>query len=168
MIRVSVGDAPDEIKAAVLAMKAADKFIRKDVATSMRTTMNPEWKSGLSQHLTGSSRLEGRVLTAGARIASGNPAQLVTASSKRSLGSHKGIVPDKNWPGYEFGATDRTADMKSKKGKKYKRHVMRHLPPRNRRGYVIEKTVDEMLPRIAAFWVQSIVRAFMDAAEGKK
>lgn len=166
-VRVSVGDAPDELKAAILAMKKADSEVRTSVSARMRETMNPEWRSGLSQNLTGSSRLEGRVLTAGARIAGGNPASIVTASSRKGLGSHKGIVPADNWPGYEYGATDRAVDMVSKKGKKYSRHVMRHLPSRVRpgNGRVIEKTLVQLLPRIAAYWVQSVVRAFMDAAE---
>lgn len=165
MIKLDVGSAPAELRAAVLAMKAATKNIRAQISSDLRGTMGPVWKQEVNEHLTGTGRMEARMLTPGVRIAAGNPPSLVAASSRRKAG--RGLVPDKNWPGYEYGASDRTAAMKSRKGKAYDRHVMRHLPARSRRGRVLEPAVAAFLPRVASFWAQSIIRAFMDAAEGK-
>ncbi len=165
MLSLSVGDAPAELRAAVLALKAADSTIKRDVSGRLRETMNPSWRSEVSQHLTGVSRMEARMLTPGVRIAAGNPPALVAASSRRKVGG--GLTPDVNAAGFEFGASDAVREGKNRKGTTYKRHVMRHLPGRNRRGRVVFPAAADLLPRVAAFWTQSVIRAFMDAAEGK-
>ena len=162
MLNVDVGDAPAELRAAVLAMKRADATVRRDVAQRMRETMNPAWRSEVTNGATG---MAGRVLAGGARIAGGNPPQLVAASSRRKIG--RGIIPDRHWAGYEYGADHRsTRTVTSSKGTRYRRHVMNHLPERGP-GRVLEPAAARILPRVAAYWVQSIVRAFMDAADGK-
>ena len=160
MLNVDVGDAPAELRAAVLAMKRADATVRRDVAQRMRETMNPAWRSEVTSGATG---MAGRVLAGGARIAGGNPPQLVAASSRRKIG--RGVIPDRHWAGYEYGANHGTTrTVTSAKGTRYRRHVMRHLPARGK-GRVLEPAAARILPRIAAYWVQSVVRAFMDAAE---
>lgn len=160
MLNVDVGDAPAELRAAVLAMKRADSAVRRDVAQRMRETMNPVWRSEVTNGATG---MAGRVLAGGARIAGGNPPQLIAASSRRKIG--RGIIPDRHWAGYEYGANHGTTrTVTSAKGTRYRRHVMRHLPARGK-GRVLEPAAARILPRIAAYWVQSVVRAFMDAAE---
>lgn len=166
MIRMSIGDAPAELRAAVLAMKKADRVIINSVADDMRSTMTPVWKSVLAQNAGTLSGFGPKVLTANARIAGGNPPQLITANSKRGLGKGKRLNPAVHWAGYEYGANRNALNtVTSSKGKKYKRHTNRHLPARSKTGYVIGPTVAELLPRVSAFWVQSIVRQFMDAAE---
>lgn len=169
MFRVSVEDAPAELRAAILAMKRADSEVRRDVSARMRETMNPVWKSELSQHLSGAGTMEGRMITPGARIAGGNPGQLVAGASKRKIGSGGGLVPNDRWQNYEYGSNrDKLSDVTSPKGKKFQRHTQRHLPGYVKAGRVIGPTVAELLPRIAAFWTQSVVRAFMDAADKRQ
>lgn len=164
MLTVNVGDAPATLRAAVLAMSRADADVRRDVARRMRETMNPVWRDEVTR---GGAGIAGRVLSSGARIAGGNPPQLIAASSRRGLGKGKRLVPDRHWAGYEYGANpDTTRMVASRKGTKYRRHVMRHLPARGK-GRVLEPAAARVLPRIAAYWVQSVVRAFMDAADGK-
>ncbi len=55
----------------------------------------------------------------------------------------------------------------NRRGTTYRRHTKRHLPSRRRAGRVVFPAAAHVLPRVAAYWVQSIVKAFMDAAEGK-
>lgn len=167
MLSVSVRDAPKELQAAVLAMKRADADIRKGVSAELRSTFNGPWKQAVTQHLTGAGRMEAAMLLPGARIAPGNPPALVWASGKRKTG--RGLSPDANAAGYEFGASDGIRAQRSGRGpnRSYQRHAMRHLPGRTRKGRVGYPAAATMLPRIAAFWVQSIVRQFMEAAEGK-
>ena len=163
VLNVTVGDAPAQLRAAVLAMKRADSTIRRDVAQRMRQTMNPVWRTETAK---GADGMAARVLSSNARIAGGNPPQLIAAASRRGLGKGKRLVPDRHWAGYEYGAGDTTRPVTNRKGTRYTRHVMRHLPARGA-GRVLTPGTARILPRIAAYWTQSIVRAFMDAAEGK-
>lgn len=164
MLNVNVGDAPAELRAAVLAMKRADSEVRRDVANRMRETMTPAWRS----EVTGDAGagVQAAMLGAGVRIAAGNPPQLVAANSSRKVG--RGLIPSRHWAGYEYGADHRsTRTVTSSKGTRYRRHVMNHLPGRGPHGRVLEPAAGRILPRIAAYWAQSVVRAFMDAADGK-
>lgn len=164
MFGLNAGNAPDELRAAALAMRKANSDIRKDVGTRMRSTMNPVWRSEIESRSPGG--MAGRMLGANARIAAGNPPQIVSAASKRSFGN--GLMPDKHWAGYEYGANrNKYWQTSSSKGKSYKRRVNRHLPAKGK-GRVLEPAAKEVLPRIASFWVQSVIKSFMDAAEGKE
>ena len=49
MLSVMSKDAPREIRAAVLAMRRADKDIRRDVMTRTRNTMNPVWRAEIDR-----------------------------------------------------------------------------------------------------------------------
>lgn len=165
MMTVSVGDAPAALRASVLALKVADREIRSDISKRMRGTMSPVWKSEVTQNLTGAGRMEARMLVPGTRIAAGNPPALVAASGNRKIG--RGLTANRNAAGFEFGASDATRRQRSGRGpnKTYTRHVMRHLPARNRKGRVVYPAAAEVLPRVASFWAQSVIRAFMDAVE---
>lgn len=167
MIQVNIADAPAALRAAVLAMKRADRDIRKVISTDMRGVMGPVWKQHVTQHLTGSGRMESRMLTPGVRIAAGNPPALVAASSTRKVGN--GLVPNTNWPGWEYGQSrDSVSEVTNRYGTTYERHTNRHLPSYRKGGRVLGPAAKAVLPRIAAYWVQSVVRAFLDAAEGKR
>lgn len=167
MLGVSIGDAPAALRAAVLAMKRADAEVRRAVIRRTRGEFGPAWKAELTKRASAAGPMGSRVIPAGARLAAGNPPQIVTASSKRGLGEHKGVVPDTNWPGYEYGANRNKIGAVVRKGSKFKRHTQRQLKARARNGRVIGPAVQDLLPRISAYWTQSVVKAFMDAAEGK-
>lgn len=164
MLNVSVRDAPAELRAAVFALRRAGSAIGRDVSGRMRETMGPAWRQEVTQSSAASPGAA--LLAAGARIAGGNPPQLITASSRRKIGD--GLIPDRNWAGYEYGANPGTTrPVTNSKGTTYRRHVMRHLPARRKPGGHLEPAAKRILPRVAAFWAQSVVKAIMDAAEGK-
>lgn len=164
MIKLSAGDAPAELRAVVLAMKQADAEVRRDVSARLRETMNPAWRSEVNQHLTGAGRLEGQMLTAGVRITAGNPPVLNAANSKKKVGRGD-LTPAEDWQMYEFGSHGtKTSAMVSKTGKHYPRHTRRGLPQFKKTGRVLYPAVAAILPRVAAFWAQSVIRAFMQAA----
>lgn len=168
MIKISAHDAPAELRAIALALRAATKEVRTDANQRMRATTNPAWQSEVTQHLTGAGRLEGQLLTAGVRVAAGNPPVLVAANSKRAVG--RGVLtPSEDWPIFEFGAKgDKLSRMKSPKGKVYGRHTRRGLPAFKASGHVLYPALASVLPRIAAFYAQSVIRAYMDALDGKR
>lgn len=163
MLSVDVGDAPASLRASVLAVKAATRDIRTDINRNMRGTMNPVWRNRVTAGAHGG--MEARMLTPGTRIAAGNPPALVAASGNRRIG--RGLSANRHAAGWEFGASDGVRSQSSGRGpnKTYTRHVMRHLPARNRKGRVVYPAAAEVLPRIASFWAQSVIRAFMDAVE---
>jgi hypothetical protein len=148
---VKVGDHR-ALQAAVLAYKAADRDLRKNINDATRTTFNEPWKSGINQRC--STRLEHRVLAPGARIKASNPPEFIAASSRRAL--RGGLVPDEQWPAVEFGH-----DQSTKKGN---RHTARQFPARRRKGPVF-KTLDEFPDRASRLWAQLIVKVYCDAAD---
>lgn len=158
----------EELQAAVLAMKAADKTLRKDLNSRTKEMLGTEWTQALGAHITG---VNDRVIMAGARVAAGNPPQLIAGNSKRVLG--RGLVPVEHWAAFEYGSSRRDKSehymRTSPKGTKHtvKRRTAAQLRARSKTGYVIGPAVSEILPRLAALWVQTIIRTYLDAAEGK-
>lgn len=169
---LSVGD-DRKLQAAVLAMKAADRDLRKDINQATRQTMNPVWKSLVQANLGGTSVMSERVLNKGVRIAGGNPPRAHAANSKRGVGDGKRIIPAVDYAGWEFGA-DRNAysryERKNRTRTGYhvvERRTMRHLPPRTRQGRTVYPAFADIGPRMVSLWVQLIVKTYHDAAEGK-
>jgi hypothetical protein len=148
---VSVGD-DRALQAAVLAFKAADRGLRKEINDATRSTFNQPWRSGIAGRVR--TPLERRVLTAGARIAAGQSPEFIAAKSTRAL--RGGLVPDTQWPAVEFGA-----DHNRTKGK---RHTTRQLPSRRPKGPVFN-TLADMTHRVPRLWAQLIVKTYCDAAE---
>lgn len=169
MLTIRVQDGPRELRAAVLAMKRADAEVRGDVSARLRAEMSPEWASMLAQHLTGLP--QEKILLKGARIAAGNPPVLYAANSKRPVGRGGGMIPTEVWHAWEYGASThkpRTYERRNRKSPgthKVRRDTHAGLPARRENGRVIGPALAVFLPRVAAFWTQSVVKAFMDAAE---
>lgn len=166
MIKLSAHDAPPELRAIAVALRAASKDVRKDSYARMRETMNPAWRSEVAGHLTGANRLESRMLNVGVRVAAGNPPTLVAASSSRRVGRGE-LTPSGDFQIQEFGSHGtKRSKMKSRKGKTYFRRTTTGLPPFTKGGRVLYPALASVLPRIAAFYAQSVIRAYMDALDG--
>lgn len=167
MLNVKVGDGPRELRAAVLAMKRADKEIRADIGQQLRSVMSPEWAATLAQHHTGLP--QEKILLAGARIAPGNPPVIVAANSRRRMG--RALIPTDMWQAWEYGASTHkrtTYDRRNRSGSgthQVTRDTRAGLPAFRKNGRVIGPAVARLLPRVCAFWVQSVVKAFLTAAE---
>lgn len=158
-----------ELRAMVLAIKTANRDMRKTITARMRETMNPVWRQAVAENITWD--MERRVLNAGVRVAAGNPPTLQGATSRRRVG--RSLIPTDDWAGFEYGA-DRAAysryERKNRAGGGYhvvQRRTMRHLRPRKRAGYVFGPAVAETLPRLASLAVQSVVRTYMDIFDRK-
>jgi len=168
---ISVSDHR-ELQAAVLAMKAADREIKREINRATVATMGPEWKALVNEHLSGMSAMSTRMLGVGTRIKGGNPPVAMAANSKRAVGSSKRLVPATDFAAWEFGA-DRAAvstyKRKSKNGGTHqvKRHASRGLPARAPKGRAIYPAFKEIAPRMVSLWVQIIVKKYYEASEGK-
>ncbi len=167
MLSLMSKDAPRELRAAVLAMRTADKDIRRDVNTRTRTEFNSVWRD----EIAGRSRLpqDRIVLAQGARIAGGNPPTFVAGSGKRVKGHGGGLVPTRDWPGWEYGAGPKvvTYTRRPRRGRTHQvtRNVTAGRPRRTPGGRVLGPAARAVLPRVASYWVQSVIRAWLDAAE---
>lgn len=163
---ISVTTGPDELRAAVALLRAADRTLRRDINQDMRATMNPVWREALAHNYVHATPAGARVIDAGARIAPGNPPVLYAANSKRKVTSG-GLIPDVHWQAFEFGADqDRrsTYTRRSRNGGTHQvtRRTGRALPSRRKAGHVIYPAVREVGPRLASYFVQSVVRTYMD------
>lgn len=159
----------DRLKAAVLAMKLANRDLKKKINTATKTTMGPVWTSEVTRRAD--TEMERRVIAKGARIKPGNPPVAVAATSTRKLSG--GFVPADLWPTVEFGTTRRDQYKKyqgrSRKGKPYPvtRRTSRQLPPRSR-ARVAYAALREVAPRVVSLWVQIIVKTYAEALDGKR
>lgn len=170
-MRLSAKDGPRELRAAVLALKAVDRDLRRDMNKRMRDTMNPVWKDTLAQHIGWAPE---QVILKGARIAAGNPPALIAAGSTRPWRAGSTLTPRAHWHALEYGAGARGEfvgyERLSPQGRRHtvRRRTKAHLKPRRRNGYVIGPTVAQVLPRMASLFVQSVVRSVMDALEERR
>lgn len=165
---IDVGSAPAQLRAAVLAMKAADRDLKSTINKATRTVMSPVWRDAVAAGAN--RRRDQKVLATGARIKAGNPPAAVAATSRRRL--RGGLVPGERWPVFEFGAnrdkvTTYTRTSPNGTSHQVTRRTARQLPPRRRTGHVIYPAVKAVAPRVASLWVQIIVREYYDAAERK-
>lgn len=168
--------AQREIRAVVLAFKAADREIKRDVNRRTRETMNPEWRALINERAAAAhSQLVGKLLTPGAKITAGNPPRAVAATSTRPIGRTRRLRPATDYALAEFGAANREAkstyqrrNRKTPGTHKVTRHTMRGLPPRAARGRVVYPAFAQLAPRMVSLWVQTVVRAYHEAAEGRR
>lgn len=168
-LTLSVGDAP-ELRAAVLALRAADRDLRNTINRQTRATLNPVWRGIVNANAT--SAMDAAVLAKGARVAPGNPPAFVAAASRRALSG--GLVPDAQWQAFEFGTGNRgkyrTYQTRSRKGNAYTvtRRTSNQLPRRAKGGRVVYPAVAETMPRAVSLWVQTIVREYARAADADR
>jgi len=168
MLRVSVNESR-EMRAVVLALKQSDRVIQSQIRKNVRGELAPEFTKSMREHAN--TRLEHRVLADTARVQVSNQnVTLRTAHVGRALSG--GMSPKQGYPAVEFGAdreAKRTVDQTSQKGKYYRatKRTRVQFRPRNKRGYVFYPTVNEMVPRFAALYAQTVVRTFAEALEGK-
>lgn len=163
------------LRGAVLALKAIDKPIRKQIADQTRDKMNQPWREAVATHANG-SRMDNLVMGKGARVAAGNPARLVSTSSRRPLRKGaNGFIPDQMGRALEFPGNVQHA-KKSEYVRRYKggeahrvkRRTLTGYPAPRKGGRVVYPAVAEVMPRFVSLWVQIIVRNIYEATEGKK
>jgi hypothetical protein len=156
-----------ELQATILAIKAANADLRKILLRESRKVLRAVW----AQELASRSRtpLEDRVLVRGASVRVGQALSVRAAYSVKKLPG--GLVPAEDFAAVELGAKwqTRTVQATSRRGKpfSYKKVINKQFKPRRREGYVVFKSAKETGHRMTALWVQTIVKTYKDAVEGK-
>lgn len=154
----------DTFRAAALALKLVPRELRNEINRMTRAELNPVWRKFIAA--AAKTKMDKLVLVKGARVAPGNPTQLIAASSKRPLSD--GLVPDDRdiAAAFEFGTPNpNKKETYTRKGSPVTRRVEKQLPWRNDSGRVVYAAFAEIAPRLASMWVQVIVRKIMEAHE---
>ncbi|SDT69456.1 hypothetical protein [Jiangella sp. DSM 45060] len=158
-----------ELQAVVLALKAMDRSLARDLRRDLVKTMSPEWKSVVAKHA--SWHMDDRVIVPGTRIASGNPPVAQAAGSRRALSG--GLVPVVAWPGFEFGSNQNRTTTYTRRNRRsggthrVTRNTTKQLARRAPKGRVAHPAFAELGPRLASLMVQTVVRRVHEAAEGR-
>lgn len=167
MFQLDVRTGPRELRAAVLALKSADKELKRDINAAVVSKLSSAWASALSAN-TGAHPLDQTLLT-GARVKGGNPPVVVAGGSAKKLKG--GFKPSVQAYAVEFGANREKVTTYTRKNRKntgnhqVTRHTSRQMPPRYRAGRIVYKTFADFAPRAVSLWVQLIVKKYMEAAE---
>jgi hypothetical protein len=167
-VRIDVFKSP-ELLATIYALRAIDKTLQKKVRDYTKAIASPEWKKALAHRAD--TRLEHRVIVDTAIVSVSNQNVRIQAAGKggRLKG---GLDPKTDYPAIEFGSGKKvtTFSRKSRKGGTHSvtRKGGAGLKGRSRTGYVFWPAAKEMVPRMAALWVQTTVKTIGNALEGKK
>ncbi|MBN9612565.1 MAG: hypothetical protein J0H64_03730 [Actinobacteria bacterium] len=156
MLEIDVRDSR-ELQAAVLAVASVGKEIQSELRSRTKAMVEPEWQKGLAERAQ--SRMDHAVLVRSARTTVRNTNVVLRSGAVGKLKKLTGPT--------EFGGNRekvKTYTGRSPKGKRYtiKRHTARQVPPRYREGRVVYPTAKNMIPRLAALWVQTIIKTFYE------
>lgn len=136
-----------ELQAIVLAFKLADRRVRNVMKATARKTLNAVWRPALASRAT--SKLQARVLVAGARAKVGSDSfSMLAATRKRPLSG--GLIPADEWHGAEFGA---------------RRKGLERFGARVDDGKVIYPATRDEAPRVVAAWIEGAVAGLATGTE---
>ena len=159
-----------EYRATMLAVRAVDRTLRKQIRVQTKKVAAPEWQRALGKRAT--TELERRVLVNTAVVSvSDQNVRVQSASKGRKLSG--GLLPKLDYPAIEFGADrgKRSTYRRTARGgaaHSVTRRTNTGLRPRNGEGYVFYPTAREMVPRMGRLWAQTTVRTIANALEGKQ
>lgn len=159
-----------ELRATFLAIRNAGPELQKQIRAGLKTFALPEWQEAVRGNVT--TRQQTRVLsdTAKVRVSNQNIRLSAGDAAKRLSGGAKARDIAH---ATEFGADrNRTKSYTGRRGSKtfpvHNRHTTRQFGSPRRKGYVVYQAAAEIIPRVAALAVQTVVRTLLDAVENKQ
>lgn len=178
MIQIDVRSS-DLLKAIILSVKAAPKNVQSNIKKYAKADIVPAWQQELeAQHAT---PLQQKLLVGTGRatvtnttvnLRSGGVNAAVSGGLSTDTQGKSGGGDQSSYRGAEFGANQfLTVSYKSrsKKGKEFvvhNRHTQKQFPAANKTGYVVYPAARKVIPRVAALWVQTVIRTLHEAFEG--
>jgi hypothetical protein len=169
MVRIDVLKSP-QLLATIYALRSIDKTLQAQVRKYTKMHAEPEWRKALAERAD--TRLEHRVIVDTSVVSVSNQnVRIQSASKGRPLTG--GLNPKTTYAPVEFGGkkgAKSTYRRKSRKGGTHSvtRDTRAQLKPFRRGGYVFWPAAKEMVPRLAALWVQTAVKTIGNALEGKR
>lgn len=158
-----------ELQAVVLALRTANKDLVRDINFYSRKVIAPEFYKGLDSRARNMAELKLLAGTGRVKVSAQGVTLQAGGLSRRLSG---GLSTD-DARAVEFGAKRQVVETyrtKSRKGRAYNvtRHTQRQLKWSTKKGFVVYPTAVDLIPRIASLWVQTTVRLFAEAMEGKR
>jgi hypothetical protein len=160
-----------EVRAAAAAFRLAPKEIKRIVTTDTKGAFKADWQAAVRRDAAGPPHgaERARLLRAGVGIIGTQPIKLTAYKAGRLPG---GLVAKDDYAALEFGDARKTYEKyqtRSPKGKRYtvRRRTQEQLPPRISEGYSVYPNVAVFVPRMVSYWIQSIIRAYYEAAASK-
>jgi hypothetical protein len=153
-----------ELQGLILGMNGLDRSLRAQLRKQSRTVIAPEWKAAVAARA--STKLENRALVATATATVTDTNVYLNSGGKGKLAARFPNVSR----AAEFGADRdfRNSYSSNRKGKSYrinKRATQRQLPKFAKTGHVVYPSAANIIPRIAALWVQTTVRELHETIE---
>ncbi len=157
--------ASREVSAAVLAVKAADRDLRRAITQQTRAQAGPIWQQEVASRVT-TDWQRATYSRVKPRVTGQNPPTLVAAQSTRRTAT--GYQPASQYSYVEFGDRNPqgkvTYTRRSPKGLEHKvtRDTDNQMPPFRRDGYTAYRALRVTIPRITSLWVATTVRCYFD------
>ncbi|HWK26154.1 MAG TPA: hypothetical protein VNS09_06305 [Solirubrobacter sp.] len=152
-------DSP--LRILMLAMQDLDKEVRTQIGKATKAEAAPIWEDELWKH-GGRSTLEERLADSGKVGVTTRNVFLRAGTGKL----HSGAPLERLAKAIEFGSNpDRLVKRVSRKGKSYTMRSGTRFLPRQRGGYMVYPAAMDTIPRFAALWIQTTVRAVHEAVE---
>lgn len=150
-----------ELQAAVLALRQADRHIKRSINRDARAQLTPVWQAGLSRKARGP--LERRAILPGAKITAGDRRlTAAAATSRRKLSG--GLIPALDYPALEWGAKPRKRNIhgRSRRGSpyQYSRTINTQFRPRTEHGHVAMAAAGDVIGEAVVLWLGVIVDHF--------
>lgn len=157
-IQVNVRDSR-ELQAAVLAIASVPKDVKAQIRKQTKAMAQPEWQAGLASRAK--SKLDQKVLVKTARVQVRDTNVVLRSGATGSL-------KDLTRP-VEFGSDrDQWHEYQSSRHGthfKVRRHTARQMGWRRKEGRVVYPTANDLIPRFASLWVQTVIRTFHETWE---
>jgi hypothetical protein len=155
-VQLDVRRSPSLV-AAIQVMVTMPREAAKATRKYSKAVIQPEWKKGLADNAPAARMFQTRLV---------RPSAVYISDTGVKLVAGKGDLVRQT----EFGATRdayRDYRRKSKHGGSHHVHrrTQRQFYPNNKKGYVVYPTASDMIPRIAALWVQTIYRTVAEVIE---
>lgn len=163
MARIDVRGS-QELRDVFIALRGMDADVRRYLRAFTKSKMVTPWLQAINAEA--STPLERSVIAGTSTIATSDQNIRVSAATKGRKMSG-GLEPKVDYPAIEFGANRNKRTTYTRKGKRVTRHTARQLRGRRRGGYVFYPAAEEMTPRLASLWVQTIVKGVSNIFEGR-
>lgn len=141
------------LAAAIQVMHTMPNDVAKATRQHSKAVIEPEYKKGLAERAPAARMFHKRLVA---------PAQAQVSDSgvKLIAGRNGDLVRET-----EFGAYREEVTTYTRKGHKVTRRTQRQFHHYTKKGHAVYPTITDMIPRIAALWVQTVYRTVAETVE---
>lgn len=150
-MRLDVRKSPS-LTAAIQVMSTMPKDAAKETRKYSKTVIVPEWKKAVAAHAPAGKIFQQRLVA---------PSTVYVTNRGVRLVSGKGDLVRQT----EFGAAREQYTTYRRRGGLVKRRTQRQFFHYSDKGHAVYPAASEIIPRVAALWVQTIYRTVAETIE---